>query len=229
MRARTGKIARLPLLIRDELNQRLLEGQPAREIMEWVNALPETERLLAEMRSAMAYGGAYVGPIDDRNISDWRKGGYTDWLGRRERLEQTRELAQFAGRVARASGNNLSDGAAAILSGEILEVLEGAAMARDGQDAAETASALAKLTKALVALRDGDHNREMVDLKREKVALDARALELDQMRFQRQTCELFLKWSEDQRARNLLNGGGDNAEKITALGELMFGADWKER
>jgi hypothetical protein len=37
-RGRAGKIARLPLAIRQQLNQRLREGQPGREAIQWLTS-----------------------------------------------------------------------------------------------------------------------------------------------------------------------------------------------
>lgn len=56
--------------------------------------------------------------------------------------------------------------------------------------------------------------------------LDARQLSLDQERFKRETCELFLKWSADQRAKEIAGGQASNADKIEQLGQLMFGEEW---
>lgn len=39
--ARTGKIARLPVAIREEVNRRLLDGEPASKILPWLNGLPD--------------------------------------------------------------------------------------------------------------------------------------------------------------------------------------------
>jgi hypothetical protein len=36
---RTGKIARLPRELRDELNRRLREGEPGIRLVEWLNSL----------------------------------------------------------------------------------------------------------------------------------------------------------------------------------------------
>ena len=57
--------------------------------------------------------------------------------------------------------------------------------------------------------------------------LDAQQLSLDQKRFQRETCELFLKWAATKRASEIANSPSTNAEKIEQLGQLMFGEDWK--
>ncbi len=44
---RTGKIARLPREIRDQLNQRLLDGQSGQKLLVWLNRLPEVKQVLA--------------------------------------------------------------------------------------------------------------------------------------------------------------------------------------
>ena len=42
-----GKISRLPQIIRDELNQRLRDGELGNTLLLWLNSLPETQALLA--------------------------------------------------------------------------------------------------------------------------------------------------------------------------------------
>ena len=53
-----------------------------------------------------------------------------------------------------------------------------------------------------------------------------RAQGLDQKRFQRETCELFLKWQADEQARAIAAGAESNTSKIERLGKLMFQNDW---
>jgi hypothetical protein len=53
-------------------------------------------------------------------------------------------------------------------------------------------------------------------------------LALSETKFQRETCELFLKWSSDNRAREIAESPRSNAEKIEALGETMFGDLWRK-
>jgi len=45
---RTGKIARVPLDVREELNRRLQNGEKGRKLILWLYQLPEVERVLAE-------------------------------------------------------------------------------------------------------------------------------------------------------------------------------------
>jgi len=83
--ARIGKIARLPDGIRSQLNSRLHNGAVGRQIVPWLNSLPEVKRVLAQQFQGR--------PITEQNLSDWRLGGYEEWLGQREVLALANELA----------------------------------------------------------------------------------------------------------------------------------------
>jgi len=72
----TGKIARLPREIREQLNQRLDGGEPGNRLVAWLNELPEVRALLAA-----EFGG---GVIKEQNLSNWKQGGFRDWRMRRE-------------------------------------------------------------------------------------------------------------------------------------------------
>jgi hypothetical protein len=85
MNARVGKIARLPAAVRDELNRRLHNGALGKNIVPWLNALPEVQRVLTEL-----FGGH---PIAENNLSNWRRGGLQDWLVEQERRARLEELA----------------------------------------------------------------------------------------------------------------------------------------
>lgn len=61
----------------------------------------------------------------------------------------------------------------------------------------------------------------------QQTALKKEQLNLDRQKFQRETCSLFLKWSEDRKAREIAVSGATQTEKIERLGQLMFGEDWK--
>ena len=77
---RTGKIARLPLFIRNLLNKQLQNGRPGTHLIPWLNSLPEVKSVLkAHFRGQ---------PINAQNLSEWKQGGYRDWLAGREAREQ---------------------------------------------------------------------------------------------------------------------------------------------
>jgi len=53
------------------------------------------------------------------------------------------------------------------------------------------------------------------------------SLKLAQTKFQRETCELFVKWFADERAAQIADSKGVGTdEKVEQLGKLMFGEDW---
>jgi hypothetical protein len=85
MRARTGKIARLPGPVREALNRHLHNGALGRELVPWLNAQPEVQHILAAR-----FAGR---PITEDNLSEWRHGGFQDWLLQEERRVRLRELS----------------------------------------------------------------------------------------------------------------------------------------
>src|SRR2546427_4174833 len=81
---RTGKIARLPHEIREQLNHRLRDGHQAKSVLSWLNALPEVRSVLKS-----EFSGRPVSPV---NLTEWKNGGYRDWLVRQHALELIRNL-----------------------------------------------------------------------------------------------------------------------------------------
>jgi hypothetical protein len=85
---RNGKIARLPHQIRHKLNTRLQNGDLGKDLVDWLNSLPETQKLLAaEFNSHF---------ISEQNLSEWRQGGYPEWQRQqevRDRLESFIDLS----------------------------------------------------------------------------------------------------------------------------------------
>ena len=82
---RTGKIARLPHHLRNQLNLRLHNGESGVDLIKWLNTLPEVQAILAEHFNGV--------PISPQNLSEWNNGGFLDWLTTQELLEDAREFA----------------------------------------------------------------------------------------------------------------------------------------
>ena len=82
--ARRGKIARLPAHVRRQLNLRLENNQPADSILPWLNNLPETSQILADQ-----FDGASITP---QNLSEWRQGGFHQWLLLQELMDHASRL-----------------------------------------------------------------------------------------------------------------------------------------
>lgn len=199
---RTGKIARCPPHIREEVNRRLFEGQPARKILAWLNAQPEVLQVLDEYFREQ--------PVDDGNLSEWRGGGYAEWLEKRERVARIGELAQYAAKLGAAAGGSLTDGSAAIIGGRILESLES-----EGAD-------FEKLTRSLVALRQTDLEARKARQRERLLDQKERALQLAERTFQLRFCEKFIEYVEDKRAVEIATGKGKKTIKIEQLRQLMF-------
>ena len=88
---RTGKIARLPHHLREELNHRLHNGEPGVELIKWLNSLPEVQTILNNH-----FHGT---PIKPQNLSAGNTGGYLDWLTIQELLATARAFATATGQL----------------------------------------------------------------------------------------------------------------------------------
>jgi hypothetical protein len=194
--ARKGKIARLPLVIREEVNRRLLDGEPASKILPWLNTQETVLRVLDDHFAEE--------PITPQNLSEWRQGGYADWLARREKISHLKELSAYAARLGKAAGGDLTDGSAAVLGGKIFEAIQAS-----GPDD------IKRLTESLVALRRTDLEVKKAGQRERQVALAERQY---QMRF----AEAFLRWHDDERARGIADGKGKAEVKIEALRQIIF-------
>ena len=98
---RTGKIARLPHQLRDQLNQRLHNGEPGVDLIKWLNSLPEVQAILAEHFNGV--------PISPQNLSEWNNGGFLDWLTTQELLEDAREFAANTAELPGFTDGHLAD------------------------------------------------------------------------------------------------------------------------
>ena len=96
MITRISKIARLPKTIRDQLNQRLENGEIGRSILPWLNSLPETKKVLAELFSGKS--------ITHQNLSEWRRAGYQDWLFQQQRLQWFDRMSEQETEIAAHDG-----------------------------------------------------------------------------------------------------------------------------
>ena len=114
MKTRTGKIARLPKNIRDQLNHRLQNGQQGPEILAWLNALPTVHRVLRAHFAGQ--------PILQQNLSQWRQGGYADWLRHQETQAGTRWLLERSDDIrASENGQYLCERLARVLTADLVQ------------------------------------------------------------------------------------------------------------
>lgn len=166
---RTGKIARLPLAVREELNRRLQDNEPGSRLVEWLNGLPETRQVLA--------AGFDGRPVTEQNLSEWKQGGHRDWLARQETLACARDLAGEAAELAGAAGGSLADHLATVLTGRYAALVAGWNGEMDEEFRRRT-RALRLLCQDIGELRRGDHCAGRLRLDFERFA-DAQKSDLD--------------------------------------------------
>lgn len=221
--ARQGKIARLPVNIREELNQRLLDGESAAKILGWLNALPRVKEILGEDFEGLA--------VNDQNLSDWRRGGFAEWEQRRGRLDRTRELARYAAEQSKANGASIADGAAAIASGKLLELLElvdeATTIVNEKGEERLPVDELVKISSALSSLRTAEQNDVRLAQNNRRLGQKDEQIALEREKFQRDTAGIALKILADDRAKQIEAGSGTNEEKIERMGQHIFGDLWK--
>ena len=203
-----SKIGRLPFAVRNELNERIRDGAQGADLLDWLNGLKETKRILRETKS---------GPVNAQNLTDWRSTGYADWLADQGDADRIRRLAEVSQTLAAAAGGNVAGVGCSIATAKIMDVLEAA---DDDQ--------VADLATALVKLRASENAAQKVALAEEKNAIQKEQLSLSRAKFERDTTRLFIKWAQNKDALALATDrrlGSD--EKTERLGRLMFGDLWE--
>jgi hypothetical protein len=112
---RTGKIARLPKAVRDQLNKNLEDGVPGVRLVDWLNSLPEVQQVLMDQFDGRG--------INESNLSEWKTGGFLDWQARRDMLLHAQELAEEAEDLTAAVPGNLAEHLSVIVAGRYAELL----------------------------------------------------------------------------------------------------------
>src|SRR5687768_1655994 len=90
---RRGKVARLPQELRELVNRRLADGKPY-------------EQIIAELEKHRDQWPAGLTGFNKVNISQWRKGGYQEWLKEHELREERRAERQETFDFLRESGKD---------------------------------------------------------------------------------------------------------------------------
>ena len=156
---RTGKIARLPRTLRDQLNQRLHDGEKGRALIAWLNALPEVQSILTA-----EFDGS---PINGQNLTEWKRGGYRDWVAHQEALCIAERLGEDAAQL-QAQGNPPFTETLAIWLAARYSVAARQLSQCQGQEGWRL---LREFCADVVRLRRGDHSAQRLRLEREQLEL----------------------------------------------------------
>lgn len=194
---------------------RLLNGESSGTVLAWLNVETEAIRIWDQY-----FEGA---PATAQNLSEWRLGGYKEWLAEREKVERTKSLAAYAHEIAGAGGN-ISKGLQAILAGHILEGFETLVNADEGDEKPDDPiGRLSKIGGVVVSMRHADTAADRLTLDKEKVTLKREDQRLAREKFETQTVEKFMQFAQTKEAQGILNSGAKKSVQMAELRKLMFG------
>ena len=142
---RNGKIARLPESIRNELNQRLLDGERGVALVAWLNGLPQVQAVMQE-----SFEGR---PVTEDNLSQWRNGGYLAWEAGQRIGDNVSSFMDGTAALKAAARGALTDRMALVLTSAMIgQVLRLESM----PDGVEKARTLRELRLSLLALKKSE-------------------------------------------------------------------------
>jgi hypothetical protein len=95
-----GDADALPKAVQDEVNRRMENGERGAALAAWLNGLPEVQAVLAAQFNGQ--------PVNEVNLSQWRKRGYQNWLRWREARAMMAEATE-PGAVPGAGAEPLRD------------------------------------------------------------------------------------------------------------------------
>ena len=209
---RNGKIARLPKCIRDDLNRRLEDGEQGKQLVEWLNGLPQVREILE---------GYFNGhSISEQNLSQWKQGGYADWLKHQETCDLVQRVAEQAEDLeASAKHRPLSDCLAPLLALELKRVSE--TLLKETTDPHERWQRLRELLQEIGQLRRDDHQAarlrmDQADWNHEQARIAEEKYQADLREEKRELCAPVLAQLE-VAAWAPLFGGGEAGHKIGAF------------
>lgn len=214
MTTRKGKIGGLPREIREELNDRLLDGQLAPQILPWLNSMAEVQSRLA----SRARNREEVAEITDGNLSEWRAGGFAEWI----QDAKVRNMAKLCERMADATGQPLESLVRKVWTGKMLEAIEtlaseeeltdedGNSQGRDFSKAfLQAGSTIASISAA--AQREAEHKdktrQKDLDLGLRKIIVARK----------------FVEFYDDKRALELAESAKADDRNLPALADYLLG------
>jgi len=209
---RNGKIARLPKMLREELNQRLDDGETARSLVDWLNGLPEVQALVQGQ-----FGGH---EIREQNLSQWKHGGYREWLHHREALELAERLQERAEEMMTAKGDPekprlpLSEVLSLWLSARYVVATQEVEAVAAGDE--EGWKKLRAMCGDVVKLRRVDQRSEQLQIEAAKVELRREEVQIERERFTLEKAEKQAASPRKQSANGSRRSPGQSAGESDA-------------
>lgn len=185
---RTGKIARLPRETRNQLNRCLRDGEPGCKLVKWLNSLPEVQAALRR-----DFKGR---PILESNLTEWRQGGYCEWLAQQDALDNIGELSAVAGELAAAAPGRLVDHLNTLIATHYAGKLI-ALNSAPGKDSQLDPREMLEFSRIAVELQRGLQNAERIKIEQQR-------MELDRTKTEKDIIEHLLPWIEYPKVRECI-------------------------
>jgi len=204
-----GKVGRLTHETRETLNLRLLNNEPAKKILAWLNGLTETVQVCAEYWNAE--------PVSAKNLSEWKNGNsYAEWLERRTRVEEVRTLMAAANEVA-AAGGRIAGGLVTYMAGDLMECFE--KMRREGVDL----TTILEMVEPVTRLAAKENEALKLSGQNEERKLRQARLDFDKDKFVKASIAALRKHAGGKDVAAILNSGEPEAVQDRKLEQLIFG------
>lgn len=153
--ARTGKIARAPYEVRKQVNELLRDGKTAKAVINFLN-------------------GAGIPNVSEQNVTNWREGGFQDFLKEQTRLDEMRFKREFAMEIVRQNqGSQLQEATLHLAASQLYEALTDydignlkQLLAEKPENYAAIVNSLAKLSKGALEV---DKYKAQVREQKEKI------------------------------------------------------------
>ncbi|MDP1591081.1 MAG: hypothetical protein Q8M07_25225 [Prosthecobacter sp.] len=217
MKTRTGKIARLPKAVREQLNQRLADGEQGEALLKWLHSLPEVlEVLVSDFEGR---------PILKQNLSEWRQGGFRDWEARQERLELVQQLCEEAEEV-QAAASDLPEKLSAILATRFASLMAATAQVKDWSKPRQRAQ-LMELGAAIAALQRNSQGAERLKLEHEQLDMKKAELQLAQEAQKKRDEAEWREWTIAYN-KKMFRDCKTPEDAVRAVNRLLFGHDDEE-
>jgi hypothetical protein len=182
-----GKIGKLPKDVREELNRRLDNGGQGRQLLAWLNSLPEVQAVVAA-----EFGGK---PIRKQNLSEWRNGGYKHWLQQQEVLDMARQLSADTGELQRAGDQSLTEHMSVWLTARYLMAIR--KLAEKNPDGEPDMKGLREFCHHLVAVRRGEISAARLKIEQER-------LEREREKTGEEVIAHFQRWVKNPEVRDAI-------------------------
>lgn len=133
---RTGKIARAPFEVRTQVNEMLRDGRMYESIIKFL-------------------GEKGIAGVNEQNLTNWKDGGFQDWLREQGRLSEMAAKREFALRIVQENeGSSIHEAGLQLAASQIFELLDGIdvpsmkeKLADDPENFSKIVSALARISK----------------------------------------------------------------------------------